>query len=538
MSKLIKQAKQYYLNGNIKKVMEVCKTILSKKVDFNAIRLMALALVKQNLLRDALAMFEYAVKLAPNNLEIQVEKIGVMIKLAETLDYKMFIRVAAQLRSLIKEHPNNFTLVNKLIKVYLKLFFENNAFRLVRDFIARNPNCAEAYYAYYGLLIMRGEFEEAKKILDEASSINPVFALDITWDKINEGYDTSKRIDDLIKINQTLKISDHFKSFYYLNRALTHQRRKEYDEAFRYFLKANKKYRTLQNYNFSKYVHDFNKLVQGFTKEKYLKLKEQSKKFTQADVVPVFICGLPRSGSTLIESVLTAHEEVAGVGEINDFKENFIHVLGDLSVHPSGYVLDWNLIDEEKLLVLRERYLKLLKAKNARVNKDGKGKFLINKMLTNFQYFPLIKLMFPEAIIIHAQRHPIDMLWSCFKIFFDGDDKYIYNLDELAAHYNIYRELTDHWHSFMGDDVICINHEQLTKTPKAEIERLLNYCGLEWSDKCLNFHKELKTVKTASFEQVRKPIQQKEKLEWENYKEHLADFISKIKPQYLAEYNL
>ncbi len=268
----------------------------------------------------------------------------------------------------------------------------------------------------------------------------------------------------------------------------------------------------MQNYNFSKYVHDFNKLVQGFTKEKYLKLKEQSKKFTQADVVPVFICGLPRSGSTLIESVLTAHEEVAGVGEINDFKENFIHVLGDLSVHPSGYVLDWNLIDEEKLLVLRERYLKLLKAKNARVNKDGKGKFLINKMLTNFQYFPLIKLMFPEAIIIHAQRHPIDMLWSCFKIFFDGDDKYIYNLDELAAHYNIYRELTDHWHSFMGDDVICINHEQLTKTPKAEIERLLNYCGLEWSDKCLNFHQELKTVKTASFEQVRKPIQQKEKL--------------------------
>lgn len=83
MSKLIKQAKQYYLNGNIKKVMEVCKTILSKKVDVNAIRLMALALVKQNLLRDALAMFEYAVKLAPNNLEIQVEKIGVMIKLAE-----------------------------------------------------------------------------------------------------------------------------------------------------------------------------------------------------------------------------------------------------------------------------------------------------------------------------------------------------------------------------------------------------------------------------------------------------------------------
>ena len=159
-------------------------------------------------------------------------------------------------------------------------------------------------------------------------------------------------------------------------------------------------------------------------------------------------------------------------------------------------------------------------------------------MLTNFQYMPLIKAMFPNAKIIHAKRHPIDMLWSSFKIFFNGDDNYIYNLIESASHYNLYRELTDHWHDLMGDDVLSVDHEKLTANPKEEISRILNYCDLDWSDKCLNFHKEVKTVKTASFEQVRNPITHKERMAWQDYEPYLGDLIDNIKPSYMEEYDV
>ena len=120
-----------------------------------------------------------------------------------------------------------------------------------------------------------------------------------------------------------------------------------------------------------------------------------------------------------------------------------------------------------------------------------------------------------------------------YKIFFNGDDNYIYNLKELASHYNLYRELTDNWETLMGDEVISIEHEVLTKNPETEIQRLLDYCDLQWDDKCLNFHKEVKTVKTASFEQVRNPITHKERMAWQDYEECLGELVDNIKPSYL-----
>jgi tetratricopeptide (TPR) repeat protein len=531
----LEQASEYYKSGNHTKVIELCKKVLAKNVDFNALRLMGLALYKKNLLRDSLAMLEYAEQVNPNHLDLQLDKVDTMMKLAESADYKSFIKAALILRSLIKKYPDNFRAHKQLKDIYQKMFLNNNAERLLVDFLKRNPGSAEMNYEYYGYLLMLGRFDEARVISQKAISLNPIYALDFTWEKINKDYDPQQRIDQLIKIDETVATNSYFKSFYYLSRALAHQKQKDFAAAFKYFQKANNKYRTTVDYQPMKYINQFQHMIKAFSKEKYKELCEFSKEFSEPDIVPVFIVGLPRSGSTLIESILCAHPEVQGVGEINDFRENIVGTLNDITAQKSVLTYRLDNIDKETLLNLRDRYLKLLKTKNARVNKGSKAKLLINKMLTNFQYVPLIKAMFPNAKIIHAKRHPVDTLWSCYKVFFNGDDNYIYNLKELALHYNLYRELTDHWHGFMGDDFLAIDHEKLTKNPKEEIERLLNYCQIDWDDRCLNFHKEVKTVRTASFEQVRNPITHKEKMAWQDYEPYLDELINNINPKFLNE---
>jgi tetratricopeptide (TPR) repeat protein len=533
----IKQADKYYRSGNYQKVLEICKNILAKKVDFNALRLMGLCLYKKNLVRDALAMYEYAEQIKPNHSELKLDKVNSLIKLGETANYKYYIQAAVILRNFIKENPDNFRACKQLKDVYQKLFFYNNAEKVIKAYLDKNPESSDMLYEYYSFLTMFGRFDEAKTILDRAASLNPVYLLDFTWGKFHKDFDPDQRIEQLIKVNETIEVNAFFKSFYYLSRALAHQKKKEFETAFKYFQKANNKYRSQVVYDFDRYVKGFNHCVHAFSEEKINKLKEFSASFTEPDIVPVFIVGLPRSGSTLIESILCAHDEVQGVGEINDFRENLVANLAVYDQETASYSYNLNNIDKEMLLLLRDRYLKQLKAKDSRINKGQKSKYLVNKMLTNFQYMPLIKAMFPNAKIIHAKRHPIDMMWSSFKIFFNGDDNYIYNLTEAARHYNLYREMTDHWHKMMGDDVLVVDHQKLTSDPQKGIEELLNYCDLDWNDKCLNFHKEVKQVKTASFEQVRNPITHKERMAWQDYEPYLDELIKNIRPQYLEEFD-
>jgi tetratricopeptide (TPR) repeat protein len=534
----LKQASKYYKIGNYAKVMELCKKILAKNPDFNALRLMGLSLYKKNLLRDSLAMFEYAQRLAPDHLDLQLDKMETMLKLAESTDYNSFIRVAWDLRKIIRQYPDSFRAHKQLKDAYQKMFFNNNAEKVMLRFIGNNPDTPEMYYEYYGFLVMEGRFDDAREVLDKAISMNPVYSLDPTWGKVNKGYDAQERIESLIKTHETVETNDFFTAFYFLSRALAHQKKNEFEKAFKYFKKANNKYRANVDYSIERFIGQFQHMARAFSEDKYKKLKSFSSEFEEPDVVPVFIVGLPRSGSTLIESILSAHDEVEGVGEINDFRENIVSVLANESENKRLFSYSFENIDKETLLELRNRYLRLLKNKNSRVNPGSQAKYLINKMLTNYQYVPLIKAMFPNAKIIHAKRHPVDTMWSSYKIFFNGDDNYIYNLAEAANHYNLYRSLTDHWQTIVGDDWITVDHEKLTANPEVEIKRLLDYCDLEWSDKCLNFHKQERTVKTASFEQVRNPITHKERMAWKDYEPYLDELINGIDPKYLAEYSV
>lgn len=168
----LKQATQYYKSGSYLKVIKLCRKILEKGVNFDALRLMGLSLYRKSLFRDSLAMFEYAQRLKPNHYELQIEKIATMVKLAESVDYKSFIKAALILRKLIKEYPNEIKPHKQLKDIYQKMFFNRSAERVITDFLKNNPDSAEMLYEYYSFLVFSGRFEEAKRLWIELLSLS------------------------------------------------------------------------------------------------------------------------------------------------------------------------------------------------------------------------------------------------------------------------------------------------------------------------------------------------------------------------------
>ena len=237
---------------------------------------------------------------------------------------------------------------------------------------------------------------------------------------------------------------------------------------------------------------------------------------------PVFIIGMPRSGTTLVEQILASHSQVFGAGELNDMK--FIaRDAAKLSRFNHVYPNCIPGLGADHYAELGSRYLNRL----SRIVADDYPR-IIDKHPLNFMFVGLIFLMLPKAKIIHTIRNPLDTCISCFFQNFTKGQDYSFDLKSLGNFYNDYRRLMSHWNLLFGDRIIEVAYEDLLADPRLETGRLLDYCQLEYEDACATFHETERVVKTASFLQVRRPIYQTSKDRWKNYSSLLNDLARLI----------
>jgi tetratricopeptide (TPR) repeat protein len=303
--------------------------------------------------------------------------------------------------------------------------------------------------------------------------------------------------------------TDQAQLHFALGRALEHQAR--YAEAFEHYRIGNARRRRITPFSIEKFEDKTRRVRAGFDAAFFADRAGSG----VGDAAPIFVVGLPRSGSTLIEQILASHSSVEGTFELPNvltIVREFDHQNPQHDAYPESV----READPALFSALGRRYLE-----ETRPLRSGRPHF-IDKMPNNFSHVGLIHAMLPRATVIDIRRHPMDSCFSTFKQYFAEGQSFSYDLGDLGRYYRCYLTLMDHWDEVLPGKVLHIQYEDLVGAPEANIRRLLAHCGLAFEPACLAFHETKRAVRTASAEQVRQPLYTSGVGYWRRFERELA----------------
>lgn len=278
-----------------------------------------------------------------------------------------------------------------------------------------------------------------------------------------------------------------------LGRAFEHKR--DFETAFRHYDAGNRLRRRTAPFDVEHFEDKTRRLQRFFDAAFFAERPHVG----DPDEAPIFIVGLPRSGSTLVEQILASHSKVEGTFELPNVLA-IVRELDHADPRHDGYPETVRAIAPEQFAALGRRYLDETLPIRA-----GRAHF-IDKMPNNFSHVGLMHALLPRATIIDVRRHPMDACFSTYKQFFAEGQSFSYDLEHLGRYYRCYLALMDHWDQVLPGRVLHLAYEGLVREPEREIRRLLAHCGLEFEPACLAFHETKRSVRTASAEQVRQPL--------------------------------
>ena len=284
----------------------------------------------------------------------------------------------------------------------------------------------------------------------------------------------------------------------------------EYDRAFHYLEKSNKIFRKSYSYNVKSLQTLEENLKNSITQEFF----EKRKTIGYVSDKPVFILGMPRSGTSLVEQILSSHHLCRGGGELTYLSDILHEKWGTLN-DPDFY----NNIEKADMNVFEKMGKNYVDA----ISAHGDSRHITDKMPGNFIHIGLIRLLLPGAKIIHCRRNPMDTCFSIYKNYFSHLHKYANDLSETGHFYNFYKNIMAYWHRLLPGYIYDIDYEKIISNEAEEIRKLISFLGWEWDENCLLFHQNKRIVRTASDSQVRKPIYKDSVALWEHYKNHLKE---------------
>jgi tetratricopeptide (TPR) repeat protein len=296
--------------------------------------------------------------------------------------------------------------------------------------------------------------------------------------------------------------------------------RGDFDKAWHYYRDGNTKQRAQVSSDPGQTETLNDRLTRGFTSG-FLQSRQGS---GLADPAPIFILGLPRSGSTLLEQVLASHSQVEGTSEL-PYLGRVATWLNRNRADGINYPEAVRELQPANFEALGRDYLTY-----AQMHRRSGAPRFIDKMPNNFPNVGFLSLILPEAKIIDARRHPLDACLSCYRQLFAKGQGFTYDLTEIGEYYLQYQRMMDHWHDVLPGRVLTVQYEEVVSDFEAQVRRLLEFCGLPWEDACLRFYESDRPVRTPSSEQVRQPIYDRSVGHWRNYESHLDELITVIAP--------
>ena len=281
----------------------------------------------------------------------------------------------------------------------------------------------------------------------------------------------------------------------------------DYRRSFEHLLQGNALKRREVNYNEAANQQTIAGLIYAFDSALLARFQGMGDRST----VPIFVLGMPRSGSTLVEQILASHPLVHGAGELMNLSR-VVKEASDAARRPQGLAGGTRSFEADDYRRIGQEYLASLPPLP-----EGKTR-ITDKAPGNFFQVGLIHLALPNARIIHTLRDPVDTCLSCFSRLFTRGQTYSYNLSELGRYYRGYRELMAHWQSVLpAGAMLDVSYEEVVDNLEEQARRLIDFCGLPWDDRCLSFHKTRRPILTASSVQVRQPVYRTSVQRWRRY---------------------
>jgi len=308
---------------------------------------------------------------------------------------------------------------------------------------------------------------------------------------------------------------DRINLYFALGKA--YDREDDVQNAFESYRKANEIKAGLKHFDAQALEDYVDRIIEIFIRDFF----ESRKYFGSESELPVFIVGMPRSGSTLVEQILASHSQIHGAGELSTVRSLMRGLSGTLKTNTPvpGNVTE---IDAALSHRLAEQYLNELPTVPEQIRR------VCDKMLGNFLRLNLVALLFPNARVIHCQRSPLDTCVSCYLQNFAHGLRFTYNLEHLGIAYRAYQKLMNHWVVELPLKMFHVQYEVLVEQQETVSRQLIEFCNLEWDDNFLQFHRHSREVKTASFWQVRQPMYQSSVGRWQRYQPFLTPLIESL----------
>ncbi|TVS08514.1 MAG: sulfotransferase family protein [Gammaproteobacteria bacterium] len=498
--------------NKLAKAEALCRRFMQKNPrNIEGMRLLASIGLRLGVLEDAEFLLESAVAFAPEHIPARIDYVQALRK------RQKFARALEEARILLDKSPDNPQFRSLYAIESMQTGDYDTALAAFDEVLEQLPGDPATLTSKGHALKTCGRTDEAVTAYRSALLRHP---------RHGEAYYALANLktyrftgDEIARMHEQEHNADlgHMERVY-LNFALgkAYEDQDDYATSFGYYAEGNQLKRAQSRYDADRMTEEFEAQKAICTQE----LFEQHAGSGDPATDPIFIVGLPRAGSTLLEQILSSHSQVDGTLEL----PNILSLSQQLRRRPSAgagdsYPAILAELEGEELAAFGRRFIE-----DTRIHRQGAPRF-IDKMPNNFRHIGLIHLILPNARIIDARRHPMACCFSGFKQLFAEGQEFSYSLTDIGRYYRDYVALMDHWDSVLPGRVLRVMHEEVVADLEGQVRRILHFCGLPFEDACLRYYETERNVRTPSSEQVRKPIFRESLEQWRCYE----DFLEPLK---------
>jgi tetratricopeptide (TPR) repeat protein len=509
------EAMRLQRDGKTQRAEDIYRDVLRRDpTNVNATRLLGVSALDSGQHRLAVRLLKNAIKLAPEFFGARIDLARALIEKDDLGDAREILNDAIDLEprlafprmllgnllSKAGQHEEAVTAFEKALELdpnnggshsglghALKTIGrQEEAIASYRNCVRIHPSAGEAYWSLANLKTFRFSDEEIVSM---------------------EKYVDDKSLSDETRVNFNFALGK------------AHEDRGDHERGFNFYSRGNSIRRENERYDpvTTEVIHD--RIMKTISSD----LLQKCSASGNPDPAPIFIVGLPRSGSTLVEQILASHEQVEGTHELPDLPR-IIMEINKQRPHGESYPEALQYFSTDELAQLGSQYLD-----STLRHRTGKP-FFTDKMPNNFPSIGLLQLILPNAKIVNARRHPLDSCMGSYKQLFFKGQAFTYDLIEIGEYYLEYQRVMDYWHALLPGKILDVQYEEMVMNQENQTRRLIDFCGLPWDDGCLRFYETDRAVNTASSEQVRQPIYSKSVNSWRRFEKQLQPLIEVLEP--------